>query len=89
MAVAEVSFKPTVALTTAFGYAFNQNFRVDLEYGYQESDLDKVAGMSVDGSASLAVHTAVACGYYNFKNSTKITPFIDGGVSVQLFLSLI
>ena len=28
----------------------------------------------------MAVHTALANGYYNFRNSTKITPFIGGGV---------
>ena len=77
---ADASYKPTIAFTSAVGYAFNQNFRVDLEYGYQEADIEKIAGVNVDGAASLTVHTALANGYYNFKNSTKITPFIGGGV---------
>jgi opacity protein-like surface antigen len=77
---ADASYKPTIAVTSAVGYAFNQNFRVDLEYGYQEADIDRIAGVNVDGAASLTVHTALANGYYNFKNSTKITPFIGGGV---------
>lgn len=76
----DASYKPTIAFTSAVGYAFNQNFRVDLEYGYQEPDFDKIAGVNMDGVASLAVHTALANGYYNFRNSTKITPFIGGGV---------
>jgi opacity protein-like surface antigen len=77
---ADASYNPTIAFTSAVGYAFNQNFRVDLEYGYQEADIDRIAGVNVDGAASLTVHTALANGYYNFKNSTKITPFIGGGV---------
>ena len=77
---ADVSYKPTVAFTSAVGYSFNQHFRVDLEYGYQEADIDKMAGINTDGLASLTVHTALASGYYNFRNSTKITPFIGGGV---------
>ncbi len=77
---ADASYNPTIAVTSAVGYAFNQNFRVDLEYGYQEADIDRIAGVNVDGAASLTVHTALANGYYNFKNSTKITPFIGGGV---------
>ena len=77
---ADASYTPTIAVTSAVGYAFNQNFRVDLEYGYQEADIDRIAGVNVDGAASLTVHTALANGYYNFKNSTKITPFIGGGV---------
>jgi opacity protein-like surface antigen len=77
---ADASYKPTIAVTSAVGYAFNQNFRVDLEYGYQEADIDRIAGVNVDGAASLTVHTALANGYYNFKNSTQITPFIGAGV---------
>ena len=77
---ADASYNPTIAVTSAVGYAFNQNFRVDLEYGYQEADIDRIAGVNVDGAASLTVHTALANGYYNFRNSTKITPFIGGGV---------
>jgi opacity protein-like surface antigen len=77
---ADASYNPTIAFTSAVGYAFNQNFRVDLEYGYQEADIDRIAGVNVDGAASLTVHTALANGYYNFKNSTQITPFIGAGV---------
>jgi opacity protein-like surface antigen len=77
---ADASYTPTIAVTSAVGYAFNQNFRVDLEYGYQEADIDRIAGVNVDGAASLTVHTALANGYYNFKNSTQITPFIGAGV---------
>ena len=77
---ADASYKPTIAVTSAVGYAFNQNFRVDLEYGYQEADIDRIAGVNVVGAASLTVHTALANGYYNFKNSTQITPFIGAGV---------
>ena len=84
---ADASYNPTIAVTSAVGYAFNQNFRVDLEYGYQEADFDKVAGVNMDGAASLTVHTALANGYYNFKNSTQITPFIGGGVGAA-FLEL-
>jgi opacity protein-like surface antigen len=76
----DASYKPTVALTTAFGYALNQNLRVDLEYGYQEADIERIAGVYVDREISLTVHTVLANGYYNFRNSTKITPFIGGGV---------
>ena len=50
---ADASYNPTIAVTSAVGYAFNQNFRVDLEYGYQEPDFDKVAGVNMDGAASL------------------------------------
>lgn len=77
---ADASYNPTIAVTSAVGYAFNQNFRVDLEYGYQEADIDRIASVNVDGAASLTVHTALANGYYNFKNSTQITPFIGAGV---------
>lgn len=86
---AKLSFKPTVAVTAALGYAFNNGLRTDLEYAYQGPDIDKlkgtIAGVPVtfngDGS-SLTVNTLLANVYYDFKNSTKFTPFIGGGLGV-------
>ena len=68
------------------GYAFENGYRVEGELVYQRNNYDEAKvsylGMSdkfsMDGDISSA--TALANGYYDFKNKSRVTPFIGGGL---------
>jgi opacity protein-like surface antigen len=87
---AELSYKNAFAITGAVGYAFNNGFRVDAEYGYHAPDFDKLTGhilgfpveFSGTDGAHLAVNTFTANGYYDIATGTRLTPFVGGGLGL-------
>jgi opacity protein-like surface antigen len=88
---AVLSFNPTVAVTAAGGYAFDNGLRAEFEYGYQAPDIDKLTGHVVGvpvtftgNGASVSVNTFLANGYYDFKTPYKLTPFVGGGLGVAV-----
>ncbi|MGI8569114.1 MAG: outer membrane protein [Methylocella sp.] len=88
---AQLSFNPTVAVTAAAGYAFENGLRAEFEYGYQAPDIDKLTGhvlgvpVTFTGNgASVTVNTILANGYYDFKTAYKITPLVGGGLGVAV-----
>ena len=88
---AVISFNSAFAVTAAGGYAFDNGLRAELEYGWQQPDIDKVAGHVVGvpvtftgNGGSVSVNTFLANGYYDFKTPYKITPFVGGGLGVAV-----
>lgn len=77
----------------AIGFRYDNGFRTEMEYRYQSSDIDEVrfaggfsAVPSIDPNAtafpdaSLAAHFLMTNVIYEFANSSRITPYIGGGV---------
>jgi opacity protein-like surface antigen len=83
---AEADFDNGYALGMALGYSF-QSTRIEAELAYQENGFDNgigtVAGV---GSASARLSgdsnslAFLVNGYFDFKNSTPVTPFITAGL---------
>jgi opacity protein-like surface antigen len=83
---------PTIKASYDTGFGFNLNggynfdgFRVEGEFGYKNADIDKVsipgASATVTGADS-TVMSYMANGYFDFKNSTQVTPFIGAGIGL-------
>ena len=67
------------------GYAFENGYRIEGELVYQRNNYDELKvsyldmskKVSLDGNISSAA--VLANGYYDFKNESRVTPFIGGG----------
>lgn len=73
------------AVGGALGFRYDNGFRTELEYRYQSSDLDEVrfnapTAPTVAPDASLAAHFLMTNVIYEFRNSSRLTPYIGGGV---------
>ena len=74
-----------LALGIAAGYDFG-NARLEGELAYQKNDMDKLSVTGPGGSVSGSVDgdtssTALLLnGYYDFKNTSALTPFIGAGL---------
>lgn len=70
----------------AIGFRYENGVRTELEYRYQSSDIDEVAfsggapAASIFPDASLTAHLLMTNVIYEFRNSSRLTPFIGGGV---------
>lgn len=73
------------------GYAWASGLRVDGEITYRRNDVDKSTFLASDGvtffnltdenpSGHVRSYTLMANAYYDFRNSTGITPYIGGGI---------
>ena len=62
------------------GYDFGNNIRTELDLGFRRYSMDKVAGTEVGGRVNSYALTANA--FYDFNNSTKLTPFLGAGVGI-------
>ena len=64
------------------GYAFENGYRIEGELVYQRNSFDEQKGSSAgDSSLSNNISSAavLANGYYDFKNDSRVTPFLGGG----------
>lgn len=72
------------AVGGAIGFRYDNGFRTELEYRYQSSDIDEVrfnAGAPTAApDASLSAHLLMTNVIYEFRNSSRLTPYIGGGV---------
>lgn len=74
-----------IAAGIALGYDFGNNFRVEVEYAYQQNDMDKFTLQGVllpITSGDITTHAGLLNGYYDFANSSPFTPFISAGVGM-------
>ena len=65
------------------GYAFENGYRVEGELVYQRNDFDEVKGSFNDDGpidANISSVAVLANGYYDFKNKSRATPFLGGGL---------
>jgi len=90
----ELSFDTGFVLTAAFGYAYENGFRAELEYGFRSNDLDKAEGTeyyqdfygkdSNDYSENLGgdvmTNSLMFNGFYDFAPRSPISPFVGAGI---------
>lgn len=60
------------------GWAFDNNFRTELDVGYRDYDMGDFNHVSNKGSLKSWAVTANVL--YDFKNTTKFTPFVGAGI---------
>lgn len=70
-------YDPGYGFDIAGGYAFNNNFRAEAEFGYRTADFENV------NDASLRVLSYMANGYYDFSQSNlPVKPYIGVGAGM-------
>ncbi len=62
------------------GYAFKNNIRAELDFGYRKYDVKHIGNINVDGDVSSYALTANVL--YDFVNNTDFTPFIGVGAGI-------
>lgn len=65
-------------LSGALGYNVMPNVRVEGEFAYRNNDLSKIAGVSVNSTDN--AYSLMGNGYYDFNNSSPVTPYIGAGL---------
>lgn len=82
----DITSKSGLGLGLGFGYDFGNSMRIEGEYAYQKNDLDELKmsyagmsmGMGLDGDTTSSAF--LVNGYYDFANTSSITPFISAGI---------
>jgi opacity protein-like surface antigen len=80
----EVTFDSGFGLGGGGGYDFDF-MRVEAEIVYRRNDVNKVSTAeygNVDGSGDMSSFSLMVNGFYDFKNTTFLTPYIGAGVGV-------
>ena len=62
------------------GYAFKNNLRTELDFGYRKYDVKRISSINIDGDVESYALTANVL--YDFVNSTDFTPFIGVGAGI-------
>lgn len=73
------------AASGAVGYGFGNNFRLEGEIGYQQSDGDNQTFMGIThdtSSAEINMWSFLANAYYDFTNSSPFTPYVSAGLGL-------
>jgi opacity protein-like surface antigen len=83
---------PTVKASYDTGFGFNLNggynfdgFRVEGEFGYKASDLDKASALDLNGTfinSDATIMSYMVNGLYDYKNTSAFTPFIGAGLGL-------
>ena len=76
-----VGADPGYNLGIALGYAYDNNWRTELEMGYGQSGVDKVTG-AANGGGDISALRSFFNGYYDFANKTPWTPYLGAGIGV-------
>ncbi|MFP4040886.1 MAG: outer membrane protein, partial [Desulfosudaceae bacterium] len=73
-----------MAYSVSIGGLLSKNWRAETEFLYQRNNFDKVSlsGASTDSRGDTTMKAAMGNVYYDFNNSTIITPFLTGGIGV-------
>ncbi|MEM9898069.1 MAG: OmpA family protein [Pseudomonadota bacterium] len=82
-----------VGVYTAFGYAFGNGLRTELEYSYRQNDAEQFAGSPTQTAfnsannfrGELDAHAVLLNLIYDIDFDTFFTPYIGGGVGVGSF----
>ncbi len=81
---ATAAYETGYGFNIATGYA-GENVRAEFEFGYKQADMEKLTGpggsVTTQG-VDVTVMSYMINGYYDFKNTTAVTPFIGVGVGV-------
>jgi len=86
----ELSFDTGFVLNAAFGYAYDNGFRAELEYGFRANDLDKADGTdyylgdpysySESLSGDVITNSFMVNGFYDFAPRSPVSPFVGAGI---------
>jgi opacity protein-like surface antigen len=83
-AEAEFSFDAGFGLTVAFGSAYDNGARAEVELGYRNNDLDEFSepgfSESIDGDVSTL--SLMVNGFYDFIPNGTVSPFVGGGIGI-------
>jgi opacity protein-like surface antigen len=85
---ASAAYDMGYGVDVAVGYSFNQNFRVEAEFGYKTTDVDKIEENGVsftldtfDVTATTSVMSYMLNGYYDFTQANlPIVPYVGLGL---------
>lgn len=80
----DVEYDPGYGFNLAAGYNFDP-VRLEAEFGYKKADVDEISfGGVSEGVDDVDITTMsfMANGYYDFKASPQLTPFIGAGIGV-------
>ena len=69
------AFDDNTTYALSAGYQFSTNVRTELEVGYRDADYGS-AGVVGDSD----LWTTMINAYYDFKNDTRFTPYVGGGI---------
>jgi len=74
-----------IAFGLAFGYDFD-GLRVEAEGAYQKNDFDTVSalGITTNLAGDVDVFSLLCNVYYDFNNSSPITPYIGAGIGMSM-----
>ncbi len=77
------SYKTGYGANLAMGYGFSK-VRVEGEFGYKMYDMKDLSygGNTTSLNSDLKVSTFMLNGYYDFKNRTRVTPYVGLGAGV-------
>jgi len=78
----DLSFNTGYAVSGVVGYEFGNGLRLEGELNYRQADTDKVSvgGLSASINSDVWSIGMMANAYYDFKNSSIVTPYIGGGI---------
>ena len=75
------------SLGAALGFRYPSGFRTELEYRFASSPIEEIttfvgasAGPSVESDEAVRAHILMSNVFYDFKNSSPVTPFVGVGV---------
>ncbi|QPJ61484.1 MAG: porin family protein [Candidatus Nitronauta litoralis] len=89
-AEAESELSTGLGVNAAIGLFFKRRFRVEFEYAYKSADIDQVnltlpAGNTVVPSqGDMSINTFMANAAFDFRNSSRISPYLGAGLGVGL-----
>jgi len=75
-----ISFDPGFAFNAAVGNEFANNFRAEIEIGYQQNNMTASNSLGNSAAIRMSTITVLANGYYAFNNDSNFVPFIGGGI---------
>ncbi len=75
----KVEFDAGWGLGGAFGYDYG-TYRAEIEVSFRENDIDAFRGLGTSGDVSSS--SFLVNGYFDFENSTDITPYVGGGLGL-------
>ena len=76
----EAELEKGFAGLTGLGYDFGDNWRLEIEGGYRESDVEEIGGGAATGDTDAI--SAIANVFYDFNSGGGIEPYIGGGLGM-------
>ena len=77
-----VTYNPGFVLNGTAGYEFKNGLRVEGEFNYRRAEMDRVSVGNIGAAISSTAWSIgmMANGYYDFRNSSVVTPYLGAGI---------